>query len=135
MHVSGVSSGRERDERVMVVECAFSQNILFYVIPLKQLSTFPQTEEGVGLKGVWVGEDYTNADYLTSYPKVITAGSGPQEATERHLRGRGGSGGERERVKSVECLVQLSVGAEVQEVTGALAAINNALPGVQRRRK
>lgn len=34
-----------------------------------------------------------------------------------------------------ECLVQLSVVAELQEVAWVLASINNSLPGVQRGRE
>lgn len=76
--------------------------------------------------------DRADIDNLTSYPKVITAGTGPQEATEWHLRGRGRSGGiagvgEKEKSVICECLVQLSVVAELHEVAGVLASINNAL--------
>lgn len=68
--------------------------------------------------------------YLTLYPKAIEAGTGPQRSTERHLRCRG-----RSRVeKSVicDCLVQLSVVAELQEKAEVLASINNVLSGLQR---
>lgn len=43
--------------------------------------------------------------------------------------------GEKEKSVICECLVQLSVVAELQEVAGLLASINNALSGVQRGRE
>lgn len=54
---------------------------------------------------------------------------------ERKESGDGVGVGAKEKSVICECLVQLSVVAELQEVAWVLASINNALSGVQRGRE